>query len=575
MFFNLGLTADFAAAHRHEFSAPRANPPQSSLSPLSSITFPPQPSSDQAGRRPTAPVAPLSAAETVDGVMFAGSDRDTCSDSGLSRSNSITSSGLPAAESRKLANRARASYQLAHPPPAIVHRQRLHIRPRLLLQLQKLSSSTRPTPTFDVLPSTIFAPRLARKLPRFFTGKDGLGPDDLVVVGSEGYDPSDAGPTIEKLDGHGEESRPIVATICQGRKDDGIARARAEICLSDGPLWEATSLSTGCYEFVAIDPHGLKTTVRWVHRRSAARQKAINTHGDGEKGKKFSFSIINPSSRRHPIIASMTRTTIDILESYPSASLPTNGSPPPSPIQESSASGPPVLAADAGERSLVQTDEQLRTLILVTGIWVAFREGWSQNFGYGDMSQELTSRPSSAAPHSVTRRTASMPYQGNNHQRASSVITQGSSVLDPAGGRSLRSGSVVLPVSDSSTSSPLQGTGTDSGLGSSSSMGTAFAQDGRCRSSRTDRRVSRFTGTPLVGDRDEGSEEEPLATQRAQPAPVAGYAAQVQIGSVESNGKGRDQHLRGTGTENGEEHRSKWGKLRNLLVLVRHSSGVH
>jgi hypothetical protein len=33
---------------------------------------------------------------------------------------------------------------------------------------------------------------------------------------------------------------------------------------------------------------------------------------------------------------------------------------------------------------VVILDDELRTLIIVTGIWVAFREGWSHNFNYAD-----------------------------------------------------------------------------------------------------------------------------------------------------------------------------------------------
>jgi hypothetical protein len=33
---------------------------------------------------------------------------------------------------------------------------------------------------------------------------------------------------------------------------------------------------------------------------------------------------------------------------------------------------------------VVTLDDELRTLIIVSGIWVAFREGWSHNFNYGD-----------------------------------------------------------------------------------------------------------------------------------------------------------------------------------------------
>ncbi|KAI9878073.1 MAG: hypothetical protein M1830_001984 [Pleopsidium flavum] len=416
MLFTLGMTADAAAAHQHEFSTSQttadhrtrpASAPTSDVSPASPGRFA---AASIMGLCPFRPVLSGSTEgpQTPESLAGVEADIETLSDSGFSGKSS--NGVLPSTRRKKVAPTLRTSFQIAHPAPTVKHKQRLRIRPRILLQLQQVFESSRPTPALDVLPSVVFAPRLAQKFPRLCKGKDGLGANDLVIVSSEAYDTL-ATSTNEKQNAVEEESwdhRDVVATICQLRKEEGGARGKVEVCLNHGPSWEATPLLNGAYEFVANEDNGSKTVARWVPRTSGTRRRSSTlqsriTTPTSEGEKKFNFSIINPNSRRHPIIASITRNTIDILDRYPGLSSsgtphPPTSSPQPSPIIES-VQPTYFESSEAQSRTMIETDEQLRTLIVVTGIWVVFRENWSKNFRYSDaMSVPLTALNANPPP---------------------------------------------------------------------------------------------------------------------------------------------------------------------------------
>ncbi|KAI9717166.1 MAG: hypothetical protein M1812_004914 [Candelaria pacifica] len=289
--------------------------------------------------------------------------------------------------------RTKTSFQLAYPPPArnsVVGRQRLKARPRLLLQLHHISASTRPTPALDVLPAIAFASVLARKFPAILKGKHGLGPNDLVIVGSEEYNTSGAG----RNDGSNDasdcraEAREVVATICQLPKDDVGLHGNTVICLEQGPSWVAKAMPNGCYDFVAVDNQGQQTIVRWVSRIVPSRRRSSASQSNSDAApseRKFSFSIIDATTRRHPIIATLTRNALDILDEYPDLS---STAYPPSSLKRAFSSvgtgGPISNSSESHGRPMINTEDSLRRLIVVTGVWVAFREKWSKSFQYDD-----------------------------------------------------------------------------------------------------------------------------------------------------------------------------------------------
>ena len=171
-----------------------------------------------------------------------------------------------------------------------------------------------------------------------------------------------------------------MAVICQVGKNNGGSRGLAEIVLSDGSVWVATPLPHGLYEFVTVDERGNRITARWVKR---SRRNAVESAGTSES--KFTFSIIDPYSRRHPILASMTNDTLDIPDFYTSVSSSAAKNPPTSPIRRFHAD-PQFQPLDElrPERTTHAIDETLKTFIQVTGIWVALRQGLSPYFKYND-----------------------------------------------------------------------------------------------------------------------------------------------------------------------------------------------
>jgi len=477
------MTADAAAAHRHEFSAPQKAGRQST-SPAPDTSFIAPQSSPPSSPVKTATISlpsavpivhpatvsslstylsssrPVSAGSThvpqsFEAILDRETDIDTMSDGGFSGTSSNDIARRP--KRRKVEPKLRTSFQIAHPAPVVRRKQRLKIRPKLLLQLQQLSESSRPTPALDVLPSVLFAPRLAQKFTRMCKGKEGLGPNDLVVVSSEAYESSPTN-TSEKHDDSEEESwnhREIVATIRQLKKEEGGARGKVEISLNHGSLWEATPLLNGRYEFVAKE--GSQTVARWVPRRPSQRRRSntlqrTTTNRPGEAERKFNFSIVNPNTRRHPIIASITRSTIDILDRYasPSSAL---ASPFLSPSSIRSSHSGYFEDGEVQPRTMIETDEQLRTLIVVTGIWVVFRENWSQNFHYNDaMSLPL---PSSDANSQPSNRTLSL-NSGNGvktHTNSRDGVDSRHGALHHLGGMVRQTSTQLLHKSHASTAS--------------------------------------------------------------------------------------------------------------------------
>ncbi|KAH8428208.1 uncharacterized protein LDX57_005911 [Aspergillus melleus] len=392
MLFNLGLTADAAAAHENDVVAHQSESRPARHSSPSNISFA-LPSLGLANNRNgwhKAAQAELSRKGSR-GAMSRDAEEPGSSDGEHSTVGpALVRPQIARAQSvRKQSSRPKTSYQLAHPASHARHR-RLNFRPKLVLQLQRLSQTPRPLPVLDVLPSTVYLPRLARKFPTIFRGKKGLGPNDLIVVTSDLYERT-GGDIADKYlssDDENGEHREVVATICQLLREDALAKGKAEICLNHGPVWEATPLTNGSYEFVAETDRGVQI-LRWVLRGGKNRRVSAPPGSSlQEESRRFTFSVIDPTTRRHPVIATMTRNHLEVFDEY---SMPTSGFASPtsgmSVISDSSELDTPLDRPL--DRRVIVTDDNLRTLIIITSIWVAFREGWSHNFNYKDTALAL------------------------------------------------------------------------------------------------------------------------------------------------------------------------------------------
>ena len=451
-----------------------------------------------------------------------------------------TADPVIASQSRRASGRIRTktAFRLCHPPPVHIHKQRLHIRPRVLLQLQKVSKASRPTPIFEVLPSVVFAPRLARHFPRTFKGKAGLGVDDLVIVSSENYE-------AEELHSHDVvdlfddkwDAREIIAAICQPGKDDfGYGQGETEICLNHGPSWTASQRRNGTYEFASTDDCGNRTVARWVPKQPKSDRTASISSTSEEK--KFNFSILNPNSRRHAVIATLDRQMIEISDQYshPSTSLSSQASSTPTTSSSSVFEdlNTPCLQSSLATRDPIEVDDTLRTLITVTGIWVAFREGFSPNFKYGQPTQSPSTSPNLALGHK--HRSLSLnASQFNNNQLAvpKSPSNSLSSAKRPSPNLQHTVSSSTVPLSPYPPFTPPQ---------RSFSTGTAFMQRLSTRKSTTPNVIQ----LSPVGDFEDSDAEKETSRANGSPLPRS------SMSSREGRDVSVEQGIAGLGLDFGE-----------------------
>ncbi|KAF2130440.1 hypothetical protein P153DRAFT_289190 [Dothidotthia symphoricarpi CBS 119687] len=328
-----------------------------------------------------------------------------------SRPASSSSSAVTDDKPKKRAPRAKTCYILAQPPPTVNPYSRLHIRPKVVLQLHQVLASERPKPVYEVIPFSLLEARSTRRLAPAFNTRERLGHNDLLIVKAEEY-----GSKSEKTRSDDERwgSRDVIGVICPGKGEKG-APGKTEICMNDGKSrWEVTSLPNGGYEFNTTNEHGLALKARWVlkpapSRRWSGASAASQPSAGLEDNKKFTFSTISSDSRRHPIIATMTRTRLDVLDSY---AIPLTTSPS-TPSLISSAQEPVLTPAsidmdsfidNATDRPPTTTDDALRQFIVASGIWVIAKT-WSP-----DYSAVLppTSTPYTSTSRPSCNRTVSM-----------------------------------------------------------------------------------------------------------------------------------------------------------------------
>ncbi|KAJ5476375.1 hypothetical protein N7475_002104 [Penicillium sp. IBT 31633x] len=474
MLLNLGLTANAAAAHANEpIHQPETHSLASTLcSPTFSLSALPLLNSFYTRKLPDG-------STDCPGLVsaMALSSIESASDSAEGSTTVVARPRVSrSATGRK--PRSKTSYQFAHPVAHARHK-RLRLRPKLLLQLQQVSQAPRPLPVVDVLPSTSYLPLLARRFPAIFRTRNGLGPYDLIVVLSEQYNPRLGIPGNQLGSENEDEShREVVATICQKLQEDARLKGKAEICLNFGPVWEASPLPSGSYEFIAQTDSGLQI-VRWALR--GGRNRRMTTPSGTqfpEGGKRFTFSVIDPTTRRHPVLASMTRNRIEIHDEY---SMPVRSG-----TGHTTPSSGMSVASDAsdGEAPLnansVPLDDALRTLIIVTGIWAAFREGWSDIFRYGD--------PMSASPMTAKNETNAFPDND-----------KGSLVKDPInGGKRCMS---ISNICRSNTTPPVDGMAFGNMSKRSHSTGAAFMDRAKRRSaSGLSTRLNRHSMFTTLGE---------------------------------------------------------------------------
>jgi hypothetical protein len=399
-------------------------------------------------------------------------------------------------------------------------------------------------PAFEVIPSTNFSLTLNAAVTRVFKTKHGLCPSDLVVLKAEKYSTSSDEEDEEK------EVRDVIGLICKGRKDDDkLGGGKLKIVMADGKVWEAYPISNGGYEFHSIDKNGLGLTVRWVPKKN---KDGSNVGKDGFK--RFSFSTISPNSRRHPIIASLSKTALDINDSY-KIPEPTSATPHGTPKRSS------TILEDAmdeeTDKRTCETDPHLRELITITSIFVTFKEGWSPSFkSYEDKDNSCKNAPSSPTkpiPNPIISPPGSPALVANSEslEKRSSIRSIGSgiirrtSLLNKSNRNSMVSNSDEEHQASPSRSNSVAKTGR-ARADSSSTVLVHRAASNRRKNNQQWRPELLGAQTTLQENSKEdlGRELTPKALTSRTPSPLV---------SIETNGKPSDPRSRHSSIEKKEE----------------------
>ena len=397
MTLSLGMAASVAASHQNDFSSTQATstlyPDVSMANPLYYFQSRLQAWSSFSAKTPQLPTTVENTNASTSDLNESERAEDTGEKSAIDQladsTSTVTKPKMP---------KTKTSYHLAYPPPITKHKQRFRVRPKVLLQLQRISETQRPRPTYDILPSTVFARGLGKRCGKILNERTGLAPGDLVVARSQLYSKTkNKEAEDESSDDEDWDEREVLAAICQPKVAKNDSMGHMEIIMSHGPLWLATPMNNG-YEFVSVDEAGEKTRARWIPAKSKGTGRR-----DSVDRKKFKFSILTRDCRRHPIIANMERGSINIVDQYAIPETPAT-----SPALDSTYTTSTHRSSQSSyfngndypekQEGLIETDEDLKLLIITTGIWVAFCEGWSQNFSYNNDAAASKTSQSTSSP---------------------------------------------------------------------------------------------------------------------------------------------------------------------------------
>lgn len=302
--------------------------------------------------------------------------------SSYSRTNSYDTVPSPRSPARlNTQTSARDSYQLAYPAPVFTDKTLLlkHLLPRRYLQLQKLSEDGRHhEPVIDVI--SLAPPKDPRRLVSVL--KNCIGHlkahekclqfdrrDVLLVKTGEDSAPDNN----DSASAHGIERVMTRLESLTERKVLAALRAKNRIVTEDGRVWTVLVRPNRSFEFTSTNKHGVKTVARWVPARnrvssgvgsvSGTVSKRSSVRSMPEAGEPtFNFSLMNPAVRRHPVLATLTPSSLHIKETY---------------HEPASVSGVPGDAM--GKIGVV--DGSTKVLILATAAWLDLYLRWSPSYG--------------------------------------------------------------------------------------------------------------------------------------------------------------------------------------------------
>ena len=441
MLLNLGLSADAAASHKHEFSSKHdsemtsTNPgyQTSYLQPLhylhekilafTGAGTPTIPSNEETHGRPATSTSSIEEASAEDTESV------------------TTKSRKPSAPKKK------TIYQIAHPVPR--HTRRTIRKSRMVLQLRQIESNRRAaTPVIEVYTQGRSSSRPGgrtaskKQSPRKLSVKGEGNSERLAFVTCDAYE--DAQGVDDNSEEEGVERRDTVASISLPTQTGSNDQTVIDI---GEQRWTVSSLPKGGYEFTHVDGNGDANKARWVPKPVAERRPIIEAHGPLRRAAcdmQFRFALLNPNGRKHPIIGSMDSNAIEVRDQFVIPDTPATSPDPCSPPVLNTTESHPQgsyfqdLGSTAG--GVLTTSDETRLLMLVTGVWVAVTEGWTHyGSALSDMADSLASQPSqspqklrSNSPHPSLNRSdtprsftsnISQVFAGRRHRH---TITAGS-----------------------------------------------------------------------------------------------------------------------------------------------------
>lgn len=301
--------------------------------------------------------------------------------------------------------RPKCQYRLAHPPPTVTPKKlqplQKHIRPKVLLQLQQRTRSGFHRPIYEIVPASRFSTdtRLGKKLNRLRKGKDGLHPDDLVVLKVEDY----KGPDDSSEEAEFSESRTALGIISVSP----VQGENKAVLQLENSTWIATAGKPGSYDLVLQEDETQRA--KWYIQKSK-RKRPNSIAGFPlpilSEEQKFYFALMQPHSRQHPTIASINGTNLDIYDHYAAPSSSSRTSTRPASVIIDSDT-PSRLNTPVNEDERIPTSDLLRKLIIVSGAWVFFTRGWSPFFRFSFTPRSPANRDPDPKP--LHTRCASMP----------------------------------------------------------------------------------------------------------------------------------------------------------------------
>lgn len=151
------------------------------------------------------------------------------------------------------------------------------------------------------------------------------------------------------------------------RKVMGVLRKDGQISTANCQIQTASTRPNKSFEFTTVSIHGETSVARWVPARAQrVRSSTILTQPrsplTGEPT--FLFSLINPSTRRHAVLATLTPSQLKIKETYFDPTKTAT-------LEDS---------VDERDEQVRTVDEETRTLILTTAVWLHLHLGWSPSY---------------------------------------------------------------------------------------------------------------------------------------------------------------------------------------------------